>query len=291
MDEHQQPTLAIDIGGTKIAVALVRGSELLVREQIRTPAMAGPTAVVDEAIAMARRVVAAGPEKPIAVGVGCAGVVLYGRVRAMSPELLPGWHDFPLEGTLGRQLGLPVVVVNDAQAAAFGEWRYGAGSGRNSIMFITVSTGVGGGLVLGGQLWSGASGVAGHIGHMHGGKVERLASGSAMTRRASEAGHAGLDARRVIEAAKAGDEWAVNIVHDGVNAIVGALVDVRLLADPGLIVLGGGVGLDPYFRETLVKALELGSTLAALDVTEAVLGADAGLVGAAALAYDAMHTP
>lgn len=282
------PVLAIDIGGTKVAAALVAGARVVSRTRYDTPASAGPAAVAGVAIAAARAVLSSVEDEPMALGVACAGVVQDGRVRAMSPELLPGWHDFELAATLSENLALPVVAVNDAQAAAYGEWRHGAGAGRSSMLFVTVSTGVGGGLVLGGRLWSGATGVAGHVGHMHGGEVERLASGTALARRAAEAGHGGMDARRVIELAQGGAAWASALVRDGVDALARALADVRLLADPELVVLGGGVGLNPYFREALRRGLAEAVPAAGVEVAGAQLGADAGLVGAAALAGEAV---
>lgn len=278
--------LAVDIGGTKVAVALVRGAEVLALEQGRTPAAAGPDAVVAEVVVRARRLLVGGLTSPDRVGVACAGVVVDGRVRAMSPELLPGWHDYPLVERLRAEIELPVSALNDAQAAALGEARHGAGRGHDSLLFVTVSTGVGGGLVLGGRLWQGASGLAGHVGHMAGGELERVASGTALARLAAEAGHVGLGAREVIEEAEAGAGWALRLVVGAADALARALADVRVLVDPEVVVLGGGVGLNAGFRRAVVAAVERSDPRTRLRVVPASLGAAAGLVGAACWSGD-----
>ena len=272
--------LAVDIGGSKIAVALVRGAEVVTQELAPTPAAAGPEAVVATVAAAGRRLVAGSLTPPLAVGVACAGIVNQGRVRAMSPELLPGWHDFPLVARLEAEFGLPVAALNDAQAAAYGEWLHGAGRGRDSLLFVTVSTGVGGGLILGGRLWQGATGLAGHIGHVAGGELERLASGTAVARRAAEAGFAGFGAREVIAEADAGAGWALRLLVEAAAALARALADVKALVDPDVVVLGGGVGLNRGFRRSVVAAVAQSDERLRMEVVAAALGAAAGLVGA-----------
>lgn len=280
-DAHK-PVLAIDIGGSKVAVALVRGGVVLAQELTPTPAADGPEAVVSVVVAAGRRLLAGSELTPAVVGVACAGVISEGRVRAMSPELLPGWHDFPLASRLETEFGLPVAALNDAQAAAYGEWAYGAGRGRDSLLFVTVSTGVGGGLVLGGRLWQGATGLAGHVGHMSGGELERLASGTALARRAAEVGFSGLGAREVIAEAETGAAWALTLLVDAADAMARALRDVKVLVDPEVVVLGGGVGLNPGFRRAVVAAVQRRDELVTVDVVAAGLGAAAGVVGAGA---------
>lgn len=277
--------LAVDVGGTKVAAALVKGAEVLAHAQLPTPAAAGPAAVVSAVLATTRGVIARHGQRPTSLGVACAGVVRDGRVHAISQDLLPGWHGYPLVAELEDRLQLPVTAVNDAQAAAYGEWRHGAGKGYDSLIFVTVSTGVGGGLVLGGRLWRGATGLAGHVGHMAAGQVERLASGTALARRAREAGHA-ANARQVIAEAVAGSPWAEPILNEAVAALARMLTDVKLLADPALAVLGGGVGLNPDFRQAVLAALEERPAHTPLELVPAQFGGMAGLVGAAALAED-----
>ena len=284
--------LALDIGGTKVAAAHVRGGEVLSSEFLPTPATAGPEAVLAAAEQAASSVLATTSVQPITLGVACAGVVQAGEVHAMSPELLPGWHGFPLVAALEERLHLPVVAANDAQAAAYGEWRHGAGQGLQSIVFVTVSTGVGGGLVLNGRLWRGATGLAGHVGHMAGREVERLASGTALARRAAEAGRPGLGAREVIAAAAGGNGWAAQLVQDAASALARMFADVKLLVDPELVVMGGSVGLNEDFRGSVAAALAALPERLHIPVAPAGLGAMAGLVGAAALAVEELgHVP
>lgn len=285
---HAAPVLAMDIGGTKTAVALVRGAEVLRWEVVATRAAEGPDAVTASAAAAARRLLGASEEPPSALGVACAGVVTRGRVQAMSVDLMPGWHDFPLATRLEGALGLRVVALNDAQAAAFGEAVHGAGRGRGSVLFVTVSTGVGGGLVIDGRLWRGATGLAGHVGHVRGGLLERVASGTALARRARERGH-DVGAREVIAAAGAGEAWATELLGDATRALWELLLDVKMLIDPELVVIGGGVGLNPGFQRALAAELDAAGSAQRIAVVPALLGADAGLVGAAAWALRELH--
>lgn len=285
----QAPVLAMDLGGSKLAVALVHGSAVLDQELEATPAGEGPEAVVAELCAAARRLLGrAGSVVPAAIGVASAGLVTAGKVRALSPELLPGWHGFPLVERLERGLGLRAFALNDAQAAAYGEALHGAGRGRGSSLFVTVSTGVGGGFVIGDRLWQGATGMAGHIGQVGGKALERVASGTALASRAAEFGHAG-SAREIVAAAGAGEAWAVGLVADAASVLVAALVDAKYLLDPEVVVLGGGVGLNPVFRRAVEAAFDGVEEALRTPVVAAELGASAGLVGAAAWALERLR--
>ncbi|MBX3141716.1 MAG: ROK family protein [Trueperaceae bacterium] len=284
----QAPVLAMDVGGTKLAVALVRGAEVVDQELASTPANDGPEAVVAALGVAATSLLARAAEAPVALGVACAGLVRAGKVRAVSRDLLPGWDDFPLVERLERALdlpalGLPVVALNDAQAAAYGEALHGAGRGRGSSFFVTVSTGVGGGFVVGDRLWQGATGLAGHLGHMGGGVLERMTSGTALERRAAEFGHAAT-AREIVAAADERQPWARGLLEGAAAALAAALVDVKYVVDPEVIVLGGGVGLNPAFRAALEVAFLGVDEALRTPVLAAELGAAAGLVGAAAWA-------
>lgn len=284
--------LALDVGGSKLAAALVRGAKVLDTELTPTPARSGPEAVVEALVGAARRLLERGQAPaPAVIGVASAGLVVDGRVRALSPDLLPGWNGFPLAERLEAAFfGLPAHALNDAQAAAYGEARHGAGRGRGSSLFVTVSTGVGGGLVLADTLWRGAGGMAGHVGHLGGRALERVASGTALAERAARLGHA-VDARAVVAAAEAGEEWAVGLVTDAATALVSALVDVKYLVDPEVIVLGGGVGLNPAFGRAVQLAFEGVAESLRTPVVPAALGAAAGLVGAAAWALERRSMP
>jgi len=279
-----ETVLAADIGGTKTSVALVRNGQVLQSLSAPTPAGEGPESVVLALGELAERLLGqpAAGQAPRRLGVACAGLVRSGRVTAVSRDLLPGWDDFPLDERLAASLGLEVKSLNDAQAAALGEHVAGAGQGRASLLFMTVSTGVGGGLVLGGRLWRGADGLAGHIGHLRDGEPERLASGTALARRAREAGRPGLDAAAVLAAAARNEDWAARLLREAVAALAAVIGDARMLVDPGALVIGGSVGLNPVFREALERQLTAAAGTRELPVFPARLGAAAGLVGAAA---------
>ena len=297
------PVLAIDIGGSKCAVAIVDGvavadgATLRARGAAPTPAGEGPAAVVATVARLARAALAEVPDAAGACGVACAGQVRDGRVWALSPDLLPGWHGFAVERAVADALALPVRALNDGHAAALGEARHGAGRGRASTLFVTVSTGIGGGLVLDGRLWRGRRGVAGPVGDGcsdprgpvagigRPGVLESVASGTALARRAAALGRP-ADARGVLEAADAGAGWAEERVATAVDAVARALVDVQTVVAPDVVVLGGGVGLNPAFRRRLLEALSVVPETLRPEVVAAALGDAAGLVGAAAWATE-----
>jgi len=279
--------LALDIGGSKVAAALIEGPTVLAQELVLTPAGDGPDAVLAAAKEAALLLLARPYPAPVVVGVASAGLVSGGVVRALSREILPGWAGVPVATFMQEALALPVIVLNDAQAAAYGEAAYGAGRGRQSLLFVTVSTGVGGGLVLGGRLWCGASGMAGHVGQMGGRALERVASGTAIAARARGLGHA-LDAKAVVAAAVDGQAWARELVTDAAAALATTLADVQFVVDPEVVVLGGGVGLNPDFARAVAAEYALRSEGPHMPLLRAELGAAAGLVGAAAWALEAM---
>ncbi|GBF04879.1 ROK domain-containing protein [Deinococcus aerius] len=152
--------LALDIGGTSIRAALVEGGRVTERHETRTPKPAVPEAVLTAALDLAAPLA----PQAAAVGVACAGAVARGRVTATAAHTFPGWTDVPLAERVSGGLGLPCAALNDARAAAWGEFRVGAGRGTSEFMFITVSTGVGAGLVLGGRLHLAANGLDAELG-------------------------------------------------------------------------------------------------------------------------------
>ena len=191
MTGRSEAVLAIDIGGTKIAFAEVIGNRVSNRRQIPTPRSGGGDALVDAIAAEIKSV------RPARFAVAATGIVSDGMLTALNPVTLPIEDRYPLAARLTLATGMNPVVVNDAQAAAWGEYTFGAGRGCRSFMFVTVSTGVGGGLVFGGRLQIGAVGLAGHVGHMtvpgglgcgcgRHGCLETIASGTSIARRFSE---------------------------------------------------------------------------------------------------------
>lgn len=298
---------ALDIGGTKIAGALVDGGgSLLVRAQRPTPAREGAEAVMGAVGDVLAELTASELwHRAGAVGIGSAGPV-DASAGTVSPVNVPGWRGFPLvERVAAATGGLPVTLVGDGVAMTAAEHWLGAARGYDNALCLVVSTGVGGGLVLGGKLHPGPSGNAGHIGHISvdldgdacpcgaRGCVERLASGPNIARRALENGwipgpDGDATAAAVAAAARAGDPVAVASFERAAQALAAGIAATATLTDIDIAVIGGGVaGAGEVLFAPLRRSLRDYATLSfvqGLTVTSAVMGTDAGLVGAAAAA-------
>ena len=279
-----KPVLAIDIGGSKTAVALVQGNSVIARRQVPTRPTDGIEAWLQSAADMAQGW--RGQYDGVAAAV--TGLVREGRWIAVNPATLPVPTGFHLVSRLEEFFSEPAVAVNDAQAAAWGEYRFGAGQGRD-LLFLTISSGIGGGIVINGQLLHGSGSLAGHVGQMpvpasgmqyH--PLEQMASGFAIAAAARRAGHE-ADARAVFAAATAGESWAEDIISDSVNHLAAYLPGLQAVIDPQVIVIGGGVGLAPGYLSRLENALSRFPAILQPSLTPALLGADAGLLGAADL--------
>ena len=296
-------TLALDIGGTKIAVGLVDPAGELVHTAARpTPKGQGAEqvwGVVHQLIADAIKV-AEGAIR--AVGIACAGPIDL-AAGTVSPINIACWRGFPLRDRVaGAVPDLPVLLAGDGVCMALGEHWRGAGRGVRFLLGMVVSTGVGGGLVLDGAPYHGRTGNAGHVGNVvveldgqpcscggHG-CVETVAAVPCMTRWAVATGWAaapGADARALAEAAAAGDAVAVRAFRRGATALAAMIASVGAVCDLGLVVVGGGVarsGRTLFDPLTAALADYAGlSFIRDLRVVPAALGGDAGLIGAARL--------
>ncbi|MEE1801247.1 MULTISPECIES: ROK family protein [unclassified Streptomyces] len=304
---HTDSVAALDIGGTKIAGALVDGSgRILVRAQRPTPAREdGETVMraVEEVLAE----VAASPlwATATAVGIGSAGPV-DASAGTVSPVNVAGWRGFPLvERVRAATGGLPVKLVGDGVAMTAAEHWQGAARGYDDALCMVVSTGVGGGLVLGGKLHPGPTGNAGHIGHISvdldgdlcpcgaRGCVERIASGPNIARRALEGGwlpgpDGDSSAAAVAAAARAGHPVAIASFERAARALAAGIAATAALTEIRIAVIGGGVaGAGEVLFAPLRRSLREYATLSfvrRLTVAPALTGTDAGLVGAAAAA-------
>ncbi|WP_214410632.1 ROK family protein [Sphaerisporangium fuscum] len=293
--------LAADIGGTKLAAAMIgEDGAVLRRKEVPTPAApAGQADVVSAALTDLLKEVA-GDAAPLAVSVASAGPLdlLAGTV---SPVNIPAWREFPILAQVAEVVpDVPSRLVGDAVAAAAGEHWRGAGRGSATMLGIVVSTGIGGGLVLDGVPFTGPTGNAGHIGHISVdpagspcpcggiGCVETISSGPSMVRWAREQGWDGPDARRLAEAAGAGEEIALAAFERAADALARGVVSVAAICDLDQVVIGGGVAgagevLFAPLRRAVAAHAKLGF-VRRLQVTPAALGRDAGLVGAARMA-------
>jgi glucokinase len=301
--------LAIDIGGTKLAAAVVNDAgDVLASDRRPTLGRATGDALFDALAELCASVV--GTYKIEAIGVGSGGPMRYPE-GVVSPLNIPAWQEFPLRAKLAQRFELPTIVDNDAKALALGErWR-GAGRGSNNMLGMVVSTGVGGGIILDGQLLHGFAGNAGHIGHIivwpHGplcgcgarGCVEAVASGTGLRRRLGEALASGVvtslapgsSAVDIAEAARAGDSLAQELYRTAGEAVGRGIASAAALLDLELVVIGGSIALrawdllGPPLRAELERTARLDFTHA-VRVVHADLGDTAGLLGAAVLAFD-----
>ena len=282
--------LAIDIGGTKIALGIVVDGAVIERVQVPTPRSGRG---VDIVAAIAEQ--AAHLPVTKSAGIATTGIVDDGHLTALNAGTLPIEDRFPLVEAVRHELQRPVTAINDAQAAAWAEYRSGAGRGSERMVFVTVSTGIGGGLVLDGRLQIGRHGLAGHIGHMVGdptgpacgcgriGCIERIASGTAIGQRASlELGRA-MSAPEVFAAAAAGDDRCNFIIDHAARALARIIGDLTASLDLDRVVVGGGVGMADGFLDRLRTASERQPEIYRRPLVAAALKADAGLIGVAEL--------
>jgi N-acetylmannosamine-6-phosphate 2-epimerase/N-acetylmannosamine kinase len=280
----RRPVLAIDLGGSKILAALIDGDQILDLGQSATPRDKGLEAWLDALVDL----VAPWGGRYSVAGAALTGCVREGLWSALNPATLPVPPNFPIVTTLSERLGVPVVARNDAQAAAWGEYRCGAGRGRDMV-FVTISTGIGGGIVLGGRLIAGRQGLAGHIGvgpvETREGEtlLETIGSGAALTRLARGRGHA-VDAPAVVAAANAGAVWAGALLDAVVAPVARRLQALQLELDPDVFIIGGGLGLAPGYLDRLCAAHASVATEFRPDLRAAALGPNAGLIGIADLA-------
>ena len=327
---HAPPTgeavLALDIGGTKLAAGVVRDDGAVLSFVTR------PTGVADGPQTCLRRLFDLGweslrqagtpPEALLGTGIGCGGPLDSATGVLLCPPHLPGWVDIPLVALAREEYGRPAVLDNDGTAGAAGEWRFGHGRGVDHLLYLTVSTGVGGGVVLGGRTFRGAAGNGGEPGHVtvrsggrhcrgcgRSGCLEAYASGTSIAERAAEAVAAAvsrgvpttladcapLTAAEVAAAAREGDAVAEAVWAETVDTLGSGLTSLVNLYEPDLVVLGGGVTrsgdqlLDPVRR--IVAEQAMGPAARAVRIVRASGGDRAGLLGAAAIALERLGRP
>ena len=283
--------LAIDIGGTKLAAAMVADGIIVQRRQVP---MAGDAAGFAAALDSLVR----GWPMPERVSVATTGYIADGKVYPVNRQIISFWNGFPLQQLLHERFACPVALFNDAQAAAWGEYRARCDEGGPAnLLFITLSTGVGGGLVLDHRLRAGPHGLAGHVGHaparlvpsdgaaMCGcgrlGCLEMLASGTALARQASAVFGKPLDSAALFELAPA-DVRAAAIIDNAALAVAEAIAGLHMVLDLDEAVIGGSVGLAPGMLARIAAALARLPLACPPVLSAARLGGDAGLAGAAA---------
>jgi glucokinase len=310
--------IGIDIGGTKLAVGVCSAAgKLLASARIPTNPNESSEQSLARLVEACRGVIREAGVRVAAAGIGCVGPLDQKTGYVINPVNIPGWNRVPLVDTVREALGVPTFLDNDANAAALGEHRFGAGRGVANMVYLTISTGIGGGIVLDNRLYQGENGNAGELGHMsvnyrgrpcgcgNIGCIEKYASGTAIAERAREAVMAGaaaagsgivalaggvenITALTVIEALRRGDPLAKAIWDETINALGVALANVIHIFNPHRIVLGGGVThagellFEPLRRETKRHAMPMLHDVC--EIVKAELGDQVGVMGAVAVA-------
>jgi glucokinase len=305
--------LAFDLGGTELRAALVSDEgSILSFSVVPTRAAEGPAAVIQQIELLAAAVLAETPDLfPVGIGIGAPGPLDPEAGIVIAPPTLAGWYEVPLADILSSRFQLPVRLENDANAAALGEWRYGAGRGARSMVFATVSTGIGGGVIADGRTLHGRRGLAAEIGHMtitsEGercfcgaiGCFEAVASGTALGRRATARTRqsdgsmlrklsvdAEVTGRHVVDAARNGDALALELLSAEARWLGIGFTNLLHLYSPDILVMGGGIshGFD-LLHDTITATVRDRAMPAYRDVpiVPAQLGRHAGLIGAASL--------
>lgn len=300
--------LGLDIGGTKLAAGVV-GLAGDVRSFVveSTHADEGPRRGLQRLFELGRLAVAEAQvdwAQVGSIGIGCGGPLDAERGVLIAPPHLPGWRNVPVASLAEQEYGRPAALENDATAGAAGEHRYGAGAGTRHMVYLTISTGVGGGVVIDGRLYRGAGGNGGELGHVtvdcdgrpcrgcgRRGCLEAYVSGTSIAERAQERGMREATAADVAAAAKAGDPVATGVWSETSDALACGLTSIVNLFEPELVVLGGGVVggtgeqlLGPVRRRVLAESMP--PAAAGVRIVQSDLGDRVGVVGAAAIAAE-----
>lgn len=284
MDEAvDQPILAIDLGGTQIRVGLVTPDLTVVgRQAIPTRDEEGPEAVVERlcrlAVSVRDAVAAQRAPAPVGVGISSPGPIDPWRGSVVAPPNLAGWHDVPLADRVERAVGLPTFLERDTNVAMMAEWRYGAAAGAKDAIYVTISTGIGGGIIIDGRPLMGLDGTAGEVGHMtveldgplcgdgRPGHAEAIGSGTAIAREGRALLERGespalaalvhdpdeVSARHVAAAAEAGDASCQHILDRAWQAIGAMCASLVNVLNPEVIVIGGSIAAH---RSTLIETV------------------------------------
>jgi glucokinase len=315
--------LGIDLGGTKILTAVVTSQgKMLSRDHSITPAAKGQDAVIQSILDSVSR--ALSQAKIVdsdldAIGIGAPGLSNPETGILFTSPNLPGWRDVALRDIIEKELGKKTFLINDADAAAIGELHFGAGRGFHNFIYVTISTGIGGGVIINGKIYTGASGAAGEIGHMtiddkgplcncgNRGCWEALASGTAIARearnriregvRTSIQDHTDGDIKKVTAqvihtAAEQGDSLARELIAQTGYYVGVGLANLINIFNPELIVIGGGLShmgsmlLEPAYKVAEERAFK--EAFKAVHFAVADLGRNSGVLGAAAFAIQEM---
>lgn len=302
--------IAVDIGGTQIRVSVYPKGEQRPVKQKRIPTQSPNEHPIDRVIGLITELWPVN-DRVCSIGVAVPGWINHKLGVIYVAPNIPGWEKLPIGPILSERFGVPVKLGNDANLAALGEWRYGAGKGHHNLIYITVSTGIGGGVISDDQLLVGASGLAAEMGHVtilpdgplcgcgHRGHLEALSSGTAIANYVTEQLAQGVPsslsrthtptAREISMAAEQGDPLAKSAVTRAGSYLGLGLANYLHIFNPSIVIFGGGVSrsgplLFEPMRAALAEHVLSPEYLQGLTITTAGLGDDAGLLGALAYA-------
>lgn len=302
-------TIAVDIGGTQIRVALYEPDSTKPVAHQRTRSLATQPGVYER---LERAIESVWPQDGVkAIGIASPGPLDPHTGTILATPNIPEWQNFPLTAKLSQHFNVPVYLDNDANMAGLAEWQFGAGKGHRDLVYLTISTGIGGGVISNGCLLQGFHGMGAELGHMiidpdgplcgcgsHG-HIESFSSGPSIARYVAEQLAAGqesslrsqanISAAHIADAARAGDALAISAFKRAGHYLGIAVANYLAIFDPSILIFGGGVSqvgelLFKPFEESLRKHTFHPHYLDNLVITKAALGDDAGLLGALALA-------
>ncbi|MEP6924059.1 MAG: ROK family protein [Pyrinomonadaceae bacterium] len=308
----------IDIGGTKIAIALETLEGVRVAsERIPTQVEIGPYPIVENVMRIMEEMIENNHVRLVSIGIGCPGPLDIESGLILSPSNLPNWNKFPIVELFEKRFKVPTVLDNDANTATLGEYIYGAGRGYNNLVYITVSTGIGGGIVINGEIIHGVGAGAGELGHTiimpdgipckcgSTGCLETICSGLSIARRAKErlasgepsllrqlSGHTNeVTTEMVVEAVRKGDKLASEIWAETCHYLAIGIGNMITLLAPEAVIIGGGVAtagellLKPL--RSLLKQYVTMVPMEKVAVLQATLGSESGVCGALVIAKQA----
>jgi glucokinase len=321
IEEKELPVLVVDLGGTKIITAVIsRKGEIITRYYQPTLASEGPQLVIERILSGIDHLLSQSNlslSQLSAISIAAAGIIDLKKGIITEAPNLPGWRNIPLKSIVEEKYKVTTFLINDADAAALGEHRFGAGRGLDNLILLTLGTGVGGGIIINGKLYLGSSGSAAEIGHMivevngtrcrcgNTGCLETLASGTAMAKEAmsriSQGAKSSLSemvegkleditAEKVYLAAKGGDSLALEVIARAAYYLGIASVNLVNIFNPEMIIIGGSVAemgdllLEPVRQMIKERAFPL--LAQSVRIVPARLGNDAGIFGAAIFALE-----
>ena len=302
------PTIAVDMGGTHIRVAAYAPNSTKPLSHKRTKTLASEPGVYDRLV---HAIESVWQKDVSAIGIASPGPLDPHTGIILSTPNIAEWENFPLAPKLSKHFGVPVQLDNDANMAGLAEWQFGAGKGHHDLVYLTISTGIGGGVISNNRLLQGFRGMGAELGHMtidvngplcgcgHPGHIESFSSGPSIARYVNEQIQAGqkstlrsspeLSTVQIADAALKGDTLAVAAFERAGHYLGIAVANFLAIFDPSILVFGGGVSqvgdlLFKPFKVSLQKSVFHPHYLDDLVITKAALGDDAGLLGALALA-------